>query len=193
MERKKKVLIYIVPLLLVFLFFGLVLLSGCFDSDSVPFLSLYSLREYETEAVAVASEFEYDYPEVVCFEFANELAMRLREKGWIARTQSVEVPFERCLELDSEKYAGEKYCLHEIVLVTLPIDAVSGKILTPDEFKAHKYKWHEKPPFYPCPQRTCYNAIVSTNGDWSCSYELKKNGSSCGVKKVCLNGKCVKK
>ena len=89
-------------------------------------------NEIENESSTTVSEFEYTYPDFVCGDFSDELTSKLKERGWFAWKETVDVPQERC---------PSKPCLHSIVVVAVPIDAVDGTILTPELWEERGYSW----------------------------------------------------
>jgi len=103
----------------------------------LPTTSL-GMREYESIALQVSRDNNYNYPEYVCNDFSKELVNKLQEKGYFAFRQTVKVPLEKCQQI------GLDNCLHSVTVLMLPIDAVDGTILTPEKWKERKYKWFGK-------------------------------------------------
>lgn len=82
----------------------------------------------------------YSFPDYTCSDFSNSLVGELRDEGWFAFEQTVEAPLanEWCDEVGASRKGN---CLHSVVVVAVPIDAVSGKVLTPEEWGRMQYSF----------------------------------------------------
>jgi len=146
----------VLPSLLIILF----LFIGCINTfsasqpqntDCKP--PMLPSREYEQLARDVADEHEYtkDY---VCDNFSRDLALRLKENNWFAWREVIEAPLEDCLN-SAETY-GFDYdsdtCFHAITFVAVPIEATTGRIITPKDWEKRGLKLidEQAPTFYPC-------------------------------------------
>ncbi len=116
--------------------------------------------EFETIASRVANETEYDFENYSCDDFATELVSRLRAEGWFAFKEVVEVPMENCVraaELSGMEW-NNATCPHSLTFIVIPIESVSGEIITPEEWDERGIKWRN----YPTNFSDCDRSMIVT-------------------------------
>lgn len=81
-------------------------------------------------------EREWVYPDYICGDFSRDLVSQLRAQGWKANIQFVywyNKGNGTCSSFNYEKWK----CKHYIVKITVPIEATTGKIIFPSDYKKY--------------------------------------------------------
>lgn len=89
-------------------------------------------------AEQVASEHEWTYNQYMCGDFSNDLVKELRRMGWSAYREfgyHYSNGDGTCPEFDYDHWR----CKHYWVIVKVPIEATSGRIISPEEY-AREYR-----------------------------------------------------
>lgn len=79
----------------------------------------------------IASAHTWHFPDYICTDFAYDLSTKLISQGWSVDTQQVYWNYANGTCPEEDRF----HCKHTIVMLTVPIESTTGKIITPDVWK----------------------------------------------------------